>query len=175
MDKYSNRINVKVMDKTDILINWTNKTILNLLETGDSNSIHFSDLFDFNYENSKEFIYKVLELSSKLKNSICKQINPSFEMYIHLALLDDEEITNIVGVPRSFDDLLEIIDVSFSPDIILYKKTDSGISNDFEYYRSIIPFQISQYTDLKLVYQELRPIDDFDEPFQRDLNIIILE
>lgn len=159
------------MDINKLITNWLIESAKKINAPGETNDIHFSDLFDFRFTDSTDFFFKTLEIANSFKRTLNNQLSSKYGIFLYLALNDGTK--DIQGVPKTLNSLLKIIDISYSPEIVLYIKQEQDIENGLEMYRSKLPFQIEKFVEFEIIYKEVRPIEDFDDTFQRDLSIVI--
>lgn len=152
---------------------WLDLASKNIVNPGDSQDIHINELVAFEFYNKEHLFNEVLILANSLKINFLHEIEEDLRLFLYVAL--DSNSNSISGVPRTYSSLINRIDISYPPELVLYKEFEKKEFNKVELYKSCLPFKIKYDDSIEIVYRELRSYEELvdNECFTREVHLNI--
>lgn len=160
MRKIEKRVKLWLLEAID-------KTALDGI-TRDSHIDEFVAYQNANRQKAFEQCYLII---NSVASALTHRDTKNLGIYLHIDLISDKPTW--CGRPRNSIELIDLIELSLIPELIVYKPTESGAVLVNEFYRSPLYFNLNNLdANLTTVYKEHRSGASLTEEYQRELNII---
>lgn len=149
---------------------WLETAFEELDKLGQAQGIHADNFRELNKTSldKNNLLYK----SIFIFNEGCEKILSQDRLGIQLDLrIELKECSNqIIGVPKTIEQLIEALEGIHSPEIVLFKPVIRPFFPVIEYYASPLPFELSGvFNGTKIIYEEYRTVEELlnKEEYQR--------
>lgn len=159
--------------KTEKIKEWLDIACKCIFNPGDSQDIHINEFINIEPNDKEQIVQDSLILANYIRTHFLDIVKEDCRLYLYIALNSDSN--SILGVPRSYNSLLNRIDTSYPPELVLYKEFGQREFNKVELYKSCLPFEIKCNDSIDLIYRELRSFDELvdNAEYTRELHLII--
>lgn len=150
--------------------NWLIINVEKIQRGSYSESIHIDEFVNFDSQETKIILDKTIEIANVIKGFCDKNHYENVVVMLNIDLIETQTLN---GVLRNEESLLDEIDIYGMPEIILYPKNNETSIPLVEFYRSPLPFKITNLDDsITVFYREYRTFEEIinNEDFTRNLD-----
>ncbi len=122
------------MMKTNKLKQWIKSVNDYIHKSGECQDIHIDEFITLDINNKEKFFKQVLLFAEYIQKNYLDIVKKDLKVWIYLSL--NSSTNYILGVPRTYDELINRIDTSYPPELVVYKEFEKGDFNRVEIYRS---------------------------------------